>query len=109
MHSLNHLPWQVKKFGPEWCTSAKMLESANHLLKAKLSGTVNHLRLIVEMYNRYKSVKRRKPVKDALHDLCLNLRKEKKSMQQNHWFKKNGEVALLKNFDLTGVVSKSSA
>ena len=89
MHSLNHLPWQVKNFGPLWCTSAIMFESANHLLKAKFSGTVNHLRLIVERYNRYKSIKRRKPVKDALHDLCLILRKEKKSFQPNHCVQKN--------------------
>ena len=46
MHSLNHLSWQVTNFGLLWFTSAIMFESANHLLKANISGTVNHLSLI---------------------------------------------------------------
>ena len=116
MHSINHLPWQVKNFGPLWCTSATMFESANHLLKAKFSGTVNHLRLIVEWYNRYKSIKQRKPVKDALHDLYSILRKEKKSFQPNHCVQRNWrsgsaekfwfDTCSIKNFNVQSI-SKS--
>ena len=53
VHSLNHLSWQVKN-RPLWCISAIMFESANYVLKTKFTGTVNHLRLIVERYNRKK-------------------------------------------------------
>ena len=53
-HSLMHLAWQVKQFGPLWCASSIMFESANYLLQSKLTGSVNHLPLIIERYHRNK-------------------------------------------------------
>ena len=77
IHSLNHLSWQVSCYGPLWCTSAIMFESANYLLKCKFTGTVNHLRLLVERYVRNNMSSRKVPQKDPLYDLCFNLRKQK--------------------------------
>ena len=77
LHSFNHLAWQAKNFGPLWFTSAMMFESANYLLRTKFTGTVNHLRLIVECYLRNKADRRRLPEKDALESFCLELRREK--------------------------------
>ena len=77
VHSFNHLAWQVKNFGPLWCTSAMMFESANYLFRTKFTGTVNHLRLIVERYLRNKADRRRLPEKDALESFRLELRREK--------------------------------
>ena len=81
VHSLNHLSWQVKKYGPLWCTSAIMFESANYILKTKFTGTVNHLRLIVERYNRNKKIRKEMPANDALFGFCQKLRKERETMQ----------------------------
>ena len=81
VHSLNHLSWQVKNYGPLWCTSAIMFESANYLLKTKFTGTVNHLRLIVERYNRNKKIRREMPANDALFGFCQKFRKERETMQ----------------------------
>ena len=77
VHSLSHLSWQVEQFGPLWCTSAMMFESANYLLKTKFTGTVNHLRLLVERYQRNKEQRRKKPQGDALETFCLALRGER--------------------------------
>ena len=77
VHSLNHLSWQVEQFGPLCCTSAMMFESANYLLKTKFTGTVNHLRLLVERYQRNKEQRRKKPQGDALETFCLALRGER--------------------------------
>ena len=78
MHSLSHLTWQVKNYGPPWSSSAIMFESANHLLKTKFTGTVNHLRLLVERYVRNKAERDKVPDNDLLKDLCLSMRNEKK-------------------------------
>ena len=78
LHSLNHLAWQVKCFGPLWCTSAIMFESANYLLRCKFTGTVNHLKVLVERYIRNKESHRESPRKDTLLDLCLQFRDKKK-------------------------------
>ena len=40
LHSLSHLAWQVKNFGPLWACSSMIFESANYLLKSKFTGTV---------------------------------------------------------------------
>ena len=81
VHSLNHLSWHVKNYGPLWCTSAIMFESANYLLKTKFTGTVNLLRLIVEWYNRNKKIRREMPSNDALFGFCQKLRRERATMQ----------------------------
>ena len=78
MHSLSHLTWQVKNYGQLWSSFAIMFESANHLLKTKLTGTVNHLRLLVERYVRNKTERDKVPDNDLLKDLCLSMRNEKK-------------------------------
>ena len=77
IHALNHLAWQVGCFGPLWCTSAMMFESANYLLKCKFTGTVNHLKLLVERYARSKMSSQEVPRADRLQDLCFSLRKIK--------------------------------
>ena len=76
IHSFTHLSWQVKSYGPLWCSSAIMFESANHLLKTKFTGTVNHLRLLVERYLRNKAQRKETPANDLLKDLCYSFRKE---------------------------------
>ena len=81
MHSLSHLTWQVKMwrhYGPLWSSSAIMFDSANHLPKTTFTGTVNHLRLLVERYLRNKTERDKVPDNDLLKDLCLSMRNEKK-------------------------------
>ena len=58
LHSLRHLSWQVKNFGPLWATSATCFESAHHLLSVKFTGSVNHLELLIERYTRSKELSR---------------------------------------------------
>ena len=77
IHALNHLAWQVGCFGPLWCTSAMMFKSANYLLKCKLTGTVNHLKLLIERYVRNKLSCQEVSRADRLQDLCFSLRKLK--------------------------------
>ena len=77
VHSLTHLAWQVRQFGPLWATSAMMFESANYLLQSKFTGTVNHLPLLVERYRRNKDSLRVEVMGDCLQDWCLNLRQSK--------------------------------
>ena len=81
IHSLNHLAWQVRCFGHLWCTSATMFESANYLLRCKFTGTVCHLKVLVDRYLRNKNSCCENPRKDTLYDLCLSLR-ERKSFKQ---------------------------
>ena len=54
LHSLQHLAWQVKNFGPLWTTSATAFEPAHHILAVKFTGCVNHLEFLVERYSRCK-------------------------------------------------------
>ena len=74
MHALTHLTWQVRNFGPLWTTSSMMFESANYLLSSKFSGTVNHLPLLVERYNRNKAAWRSPIVNDQLSEFCEKMR-----------------------------------
>ena len=83
IHSLNHLAWQVGCYGPLWCTSAIMIESANYHLRCKFTGTVNHLKLLVERYVRNKALNRETPCYDQLHDLCFSFRKQKTFKRQH--------------------------
>ena len=53
-HLLRHLGWQAKSIGPLFTTSAAMFESANRLLIAPLTGTVNFCELIVQRFVRSK-------------------------------------------------------
>ena len=74
LHSLNHLAWQVKNFGPLWSCSSMMFESANYLLKTKFTGTVNILPLVVERYHRNKDTLKQHVEEDSLADLCHQFR-----------------------------------
>ena len=49
-HLLGHLAWQVKSICPFSTTSASMFESANRLLIAPLTGTVNQCQLLVRRF-----------------------------------------------------------
>ena len=60
-----------------------MFESASYLLKTKFTGTVNHLRLIVERYNRNKKISREMPANNALLGSCQKFRRKRKTMQPN--------------------------
>ena len=82
VHSLTHLAWQVRQFGPLWATSAMMFESANYLLQSKFTGTVNHLPLLVERYRRNKDSLRVEVMGDCLQDWCLNLRQSKLKLKR---------------------------
>lgn len=50
IHSLRHLPWQVRTSGPLWGFSAFGYESANHFLKMPLTGTRNQAILMGKRY-----------------------------------------------------------
>lgn len=73
MHSLRHLGWQVKTFGPLWVTSAFCFESAHHHLATAFSGTKNHLRLVVERYVRRKVLSNCTVDNDILKPLLCKL------------------------------------
>ena len=49
---LRHLSWQVRSIGPLFTTSAFMSESANRLLLAPPTGTVNHCHVLVQRFIR---------------------------------------------------------
>ena len=74
LHSLSHLAWQVKNFGPLWTCSSMMFESANYLLKSKFTGTVNILPLVIERYHRNKDTLKQHVAEDSLADLCHQFR-----------------------------------
>ena len=50
MHAFEHLPDQVRHYGPLWATSASVFESAFYQLKRLVTGTRNEGRLIVERF-----------------------------------------------------------
>ena len=79
MHSLRHLAWQAKNFGPLWTTSATAFESAHHILAVKFTGSVNHLELLVERYSRCKRLFRtefKDPLLGSLFKRTLNIESE---------------------------------
>ena len=76
IHSLNHLSWQVKSHGPLWCSFAIILESANHLLKTKFTGTVNHLRVLVERYLRNTAKRKETPANYLLKTYFIHFEKK---------------------------------
>ena len=82
LHSLNHLAWQVRNFGPLWTCSSMMFESANYLLQSKFTGTVNILPLIVERYLRNKSSLKQDVHDDSLAELCHQLRNTRKAFRR---------------------------
>ena len=84
VHSLTHLTWQVRNIGSLWTSLGMMFESANYLLNSKFTGTINHLPLLVERYQRNKeawrsSIKENEP----LAAFCLKLRGKKPFRKNN--------------------------
>ena len=74
---LRHLGWQVRNIGPLFVTSGAMFESANRLLLAPLTGTVNHCELIVQWFIQAKLVLRMGLEIDCLSSLLENFRESK--------------------------------
>ena len=70
-HLLRHLGWQVKNIGPLFVTSAAMFESANRLLIAPLTGTVNHCQLIVQRFIRAKLIQKMEIENDCLSAMMV--------------------------------------
>ena len=81
-HLLRHLAWQVKSIGPLFTTSASMFESANRLLIAPLTGTVNQCQLLVRRFIRAKML-----AKMNIQDDCLT--SSIKDFQENKKFDEN--------------------
>ena len=76
-HLLRHLSWQARNIGPLFVTSAAMFESANRLLLAPLTGTVNHCELLVQRFIRAKLVLKMGSKHDCLSSLLENFRESK--------------------------------
>ena len=65
-HLLRHLGWRAKNIGSLFKTSAAMFESANRLLIAPLTGTVEKCQLMVWRFVRAKLI-----AKMSIKDYCL--------------------------------------
>ena len=87
LHSLRHLAWQVKNFGPLWTTSAMAFESAHHILNVKFTGTVNHLGLMVERYRRSRALKTHSVPEDNLKNFTEGLLSKRKDICPAHRMK----------------------
>ena len=77
-HLLRHLSWQVENVGPLFTTSAAMFESANRLLIAPLTGTVNHCQLMVCRFLRAKLVSKMEVEDDSLSSMIKGIREPTK-------------------------------
>lgn len=73
IHSLRHLIWQTQKFGPLWCLSAFSFESANHMLKLSLTGTVNHGEILVKRFISRRQVFNNKIAEDGISSFTAKL------------------------------------
>ena len=92
LHSLRHLTWQVRNYGPLWTASWFAFQSAHHSLVSTFTGSVNHLRLLVERYLVKKSVLGSNIENDALFDLTSELISGRKKFTHGH----------LRNTDVVG-------
>ena len=70
-HLLRHLGWQVKNIEPHFVASAAMFESANRLLIAPLTVTVNHCQLIVQRFIRVKIIQKMEIENDCLSAMMV--------------------------------------
>ena len=77
-HILRHLGWQAKNIGPLFTTSAAMFESANRLLIAPLTGTVNQCQLMVWRFIRAKMIATMKLKEDCLTSMLTDFLQKKK-------------------------------
>lgn len=69
VHSLRHLAWQVRHYGPLGNTSSVSFESANHLLTNGFKGTVAHCSYTVKTYLRQREVFTNRIYRDNIEEL----------------------------------------
>ena len=81
-HLLRHLGWQTKSIGPLYTASAAMFESANWLLIAPLTGTVNQCQLMVWRFIRAKMLIKMTFREDYLTPMLADFL-EKKEVRRN--------------------------
>ena len=95
-HLLSQLVWQVKSIGPLYTTSASMFESANRLLIAPLTGTVNQCQLLVRGLICAKML-----AKMNLQDDCLTssikVFQENKKFDENCSFPESQETKIFRD------------
>ena len=87
-HLLRHLVWQAKNLRPLFTASAAMFESANRLLIAPLTGTVNQCQLLVRRFVRAKIIAKTTVEDDCLTELLTTFN-EKKKLDECYGFVEN--------------------
>ena len=90
-HLLRHLGWQAKNIGPLFTTSAAMFESANRLLIAPLTGTVNQCQLMVWRFVRAKMIAKMSFKDECLTEMLTNFH-EKRKLDENYGFVESSET-----------------
>ena len=90
-HLLRHLGWQAKSIGPLFTTSAAMFESANRLLIAPLTGTVNFSELIVQRFVRSKMLLDLEIQEDSLSEY-LRKYKSEPEFNESYGFVENENI-----------------
>ena len=90
-HLLRHLGWQAKNIGPLFTTSAAMFESANRLLIAPLTGTVNRCQLMVWRFVRAKMIAKMSIKDDCLTEMLTNFH-EKRKLDESYGFVESSET-----------------
>ena len=88
---LRHLGWQAKNIGPLFTTSAAMFESANRLLIAPLTGTVNQCQLMVWRFVRAKMIAKMSIKDDCLTEMLTNFH-EKRKLDESYGFVESSET-----------------
>ena len=77
-HLPRHLSWQVENVGPLFTTSAAIVQSANQLLMAPLTGTVNHCQLMVCRFLRANLVSKMEVEDDSFSSMMKSIREPTK-------------------------------
>ena len=77
-HLLRHLGWQAKNLGPLFTASAAMFESANRLLIAPLTETINQCQLLVPRFVRAKMIAKMTVEDDCLTEMLTTFNQKKK-------------------------------
>ena len=90
-HLLRHLGWQAKNIGPLFTTSAAMFESANRLLIAPLTGTVNQCQLMVWRFVRAKMIAKMSIKDDCLTEMLTSFH-EKRKLDESYGFVESAET-----------------
>ena len=97
-HLLRHLGWQAKNIGPLFTTSAATFETANRLLIAPLTGTVNFCQIIVQRFVRAKVMLNVEIREDSLSEF-LSSYNSKPFFKKDYGFRhtENTEIFLREN------------